>query len=279
MLKFTEPSLFKIFDFKLLKGNVNNPFPTDKSIIITQSTAKRYFGETDPMGKILLADNKDNYVVNAVIADFPENSSIKADILFSINVRKNQYGLKDYWKSMDEDWGNYYIDTYLQLQPGTSLKAVEDKLTQIHVSHEAGKKLSDGHYILQPFTKTHLYNADGSSSAMQTVKVFAMVAILILLIAAINYINLSTARAMLRLKEVSVRKIIGAKRTQLFIQFIIETILFFAISLLFAFGLIALLMPFYNDLSAKQMHFDLLNGDVWKVIGFTVVITLVASSI
>ncbi|HWZ14162.1 MAG TPA: ABC transporter permease [Mucilaginibacter sp.] len=279
MLKFTEPSLFKIFDFKLLKGNVNNPFPTDKSIIITQSTAKRYFGETDPIGKILLADNKDNYVVDAVMADFPENSSIKADILFSINVLKNQYSPKYSSKSMDEDWGNYLIDTYLQLQPGTSFKAVEDKLTQIHVSHEAGAKLSDGHYILQPLTKIHLYNADGSSSAIQTVNVFAIVAILILLIAAINYINLSTARAMLRSKEVSVRKIIGAERTQLFIQFIIETVLFFTISLLFAFGIIALLMPFYNDLSAKQMHFDLLNGDVWKIIGFTVAITLVASSI
>jgi putative ABC transport system permease protein len=278
-LKFTDPSIFKVFDFKLLKGNVNNPFPTDKSIIITQSTAKRYFGDDDPIGKVLVADNKDNYVVNGVMADFPGNSSIKADMLFSINIRKNQYSPKDYWKSMDEDWGNYYSYTYLQLQPGTSLKAVEDKLTRIHVSHQAGSKLSDGHYILQSLTKIHLYNPDGSSSAMQTVKVFAIVAVLILLIAAINYINLSTARAMLRSKEVSVRKIIGAARTQLFLQFIIETILFFSISLILAFAIISLLMPLYNDISAKQMHFDLLNKDIWKVIGFTVLITLVASSI
>ena len=276
---YADPSIFKIFDFKLIKGNVNNPFPTNNSIILTQSAAKRYFGDADPIGKVLLADNKDNYVVNGLMADFPNNSSISGDILFSINVRKNQYHATDYWKSMDEDWGDYYATTYLQLQPGTSITEVGDKLTMIHVKHQSGVKLSDGHFLLQPLIQTHLYNPDGTSPAMQTVRVFAIVALLILIIAAINYINLSTARAMLRSKEVSVRKIIGAARAQLFLQFITETILFFSISLILAFGLIAILMPFYNDLSGKQMHFDLFNGDVWKVIGFTVLITLVASSI
>jgi putative ABC transport system permease protein len=276
---FADPSIFKVFDFKLIKGNVNNPFPTDNSIIITESTAKRYFGKETPIGKVLLADNRDNFVVNGVMADFPGNSSISCNILFSMNVRKNQYSKTDYWKSMDADWGNYYLNTYLQLQPGTSIKDVEDKLTLIHVKNQDGIKLSDGHYLLQPLTQTHLYAPDGSSSAMQTVKVFAIVAILILLIAAINYINLSTARAMLRSKEVSVRKIIGAARMQLFSQFIVETVLFFSISLTLAFVLITIVMPFYNTLSGKQMHFDLLSGTVWQVIGLTVFLTLIASSI
>jgi len=278
-LALVDPSFFKIFDFKLIKGNVNNPFPNDKSVIVTETTAKRYFGDADPIGKVILGDNKDNYVVNGVLADFPGNSSINYDILFSINLQKSSYSGKDYWKSMDSDWGNYYAETYLQLQPGTSITEVGDKLTRIHVRQQAGIKYSDGHFLLQPLTQIHLYAPDGSSSAMQTVKIFAIVAILILLIAGINYINLSTARAMLRSKEVSVRKIIGAARAQLFIQFIMETVLFFFISLILAFGLIAVLMPFYNDISAKQMHFNLLNGDVWKVVGFTVFITLIASSI
>ncbi|MCR8556873.1 ABC transporter permease [Mucilaginibacter sp. BJC16-A38] len=276
---FADPSLFKVFDYKLLKGNVENPFPTDNSIIITESTAKRYFGNDNPIGKTLLADNSDNFIVNGVVADFPSNSSIKCNILFSMNVRKNQYGKNDFWKSMDADWGDYYQDTYLQLQPGTSTKTVADKLTQIHIKNQEGTKLSDGHYLLQPLTETHLYAPDGSSSAMQTVRVFAIVAVLILLIAAINYINLSTARAMLRSKEVSVRKIIGAARLQLFSQFIVETILFFGISLILAFILITIAMPFYNTLSGKDMHFDLLSGTVWQVIGATVGLTLIASSI
>jgi len=278
-LKFTDPSFFKVFDYKLLKGNADNPFPTDNSVVITESTAKKFFGNENPVGKVLLADNKDNFVVNGVVADFPGNSSIKSDILFSMNVRKNMYSKTDYWKSLDSDWGNYYLDTYLLLQPGTSSASVADKLTQIHIKNQDGTKLSDGHYLLQPLSKIHLYAPDGSSSAMQTVRVFAIVAILILLIAAINYINLSTARAMLRSKEVSVRKIIGAARLQLFSQFIVETILFFTISLILAFVLITILMPFYNDLSGKQMHFDLLSGTVWTVVGITVLTTLVASSI
>ena len=278
-LKFADPSLFKVFDYKLLKGNQDNPFPTDNSIIVTESTAKKFFGNESPIGKVLLADNKDNFVVNGVVADFPGNSTIDCDILFSMNVRKNMYSKTDFWKSLDSDWGNYYLETYLLLQPGASTKSIADKLTQIHVKNQQGSKLSDGHYLLQPLTNIHLYAPDGSSSAMQTVRVFAIVAILILLIAAINYINLSTARAMLRSKEVSVRKIIGAARGQLFSQFIVETILFFGISLVLAFALITILMPFYNTLSGKNMHFDLLSAAVWQVVGLTVLITLVASSI
>ncbi|HEY4326743.1 MAG TPA: ABC transporter permease [Mucilaginibacter sp.] len=276
---YVDPSFFKIFDFKLLRGNVNTPFPNDKSIVITESTAKRFFGDADPIGKTLLADNKDNYTVAGLMADPPENSSIKFDMLFSINVRKNQYNPKDYWKSMDEDWGNYYTNTFLQIQPGVSLRSVEDKLTKIHIQHQPGPDASKIKYQMQPFLNIHLYNPDGSPSGLQTVRIFLIVAIFILLIACINYVNLSTARAMLRSKEVSIRKIIGAERKQLFAQFIIETVLFFSIALVLAFVAIELLMPLYNNVSGKQMQFNLFDAGVWKVIGLTVLATLIASSI
>ncbi|HEY5327690.1 MAG TPA: ABC transporter permease, partial [Mucilaginibacter sp.] len=275
---YVDPSFFKIFDFKLLKGNVKAPFPNDKSIIITQSSAKRFFGDADPIGKTILADNKDNYIVAGLMADPPENSSVKFDMLFSMKVRKNQYSGKGNW-SMDEDWGNYYTTTFLQLQPGTSVQAIADKLTKIHIQHQPGHDASKVKYLLQRFTQIHLYNPDGSASGMQTVSIFLIVAIFILLIACINYVNLSTARAMLRSKEVSIRKIIGAGKKQLFAQFIIETALFFSIALLLAFVAIEILMPLYNNVSGKQMQFNLLDAGVWKVIGFTVLATLTASSI
>jgi len=276
---YVDPSFFKIFDFKLLKGNINAPFPNDKSIIITESTAKRFFGDVDPIGKILLADNKDNYTVAGLIADAPENSSIKFDMLFSIDVRKKQYSPTDYWKSMDSDWGNYYTNTFLLLQPGTSIQTVADKLTKIHIQHQPGPDAAKVKYQMQPFTQIHLYNPDGSASGMQTVRIFLIVAIFILLIACINYVNLSTARAMLRSKEVSIRKIIGAEKKQLFAQFIIETILFFSMALILAFAAIELLMPLYNNVSGKQMQFNLLDAGIWKVIGLTVLGTLMVSSI
>jgi putative ABC transport system permease protein len=276
---YVDPSIFKVFDFKLLKGDPEHPFPTDQSIIVTETTAKRFFGNTDPIGKVLRAENKVNFTVAGIIADFPENSSIKADMLFSIELKRKQYTGKDYWKAMDEDWGDYYATTFLQIDPRVSPQSVMDKLTQIHIKHQPGPDASKVKYLSQSLTKIHLYNPNGNASAMQTVKIFLIVAVLILLIACINYVNLSTARAMLRSKEVSLRKIIGAERKQLFAQFIIETTLFFSIALILAFLLIELLMPLYNDVSGKQMHFDLLNADVWKVIGVTVLATLTASSI
>ena len=276
---YVDPSFFKVLDFKLLKGDVNRPFPNQQSIVITETTAKRFFGDTDPIGKVLKGDNKDNFVVSGLLADFPQNSTFKADILFSIDLKASSYTAADYWKSMDADWGDYYATTFLQLQPNVSIKSVQDKLTAIHIRNQSGVDASKVKYLLQPFTQLHLYHPDGTESGMQTVRVFLIVAVLILLIACINYVNLSTARAMLRSKEVSVRKIIGAERRQLFAQFIIETSLFFLIALMLAFFMVKILMPFYNDLSGKQMQFNLLDPGVWKVIGFTVIGTLIASSI
>ncbi|WPU91072.1 ABC transporter permease [Mucilaginibacter sabulilitoris] len=278
-LNYVDNSFFKIFDYKLLKGNVNNPFPNDQSVIITESAAKRYFGNEDPIGKTMLGDSKDPYVVSGVLADFPANSSISGDMLFSMNLKKKEYSGKDYWKSMDEDWGNYYTQTFLLVRPDASTKAIGEKLTQIHFKHHPGIKHTDGIFNLQPLAQIHLYNPDGSSAGIQIVKVFSFVAILILLIACINYINLSTARSMMRAKEVSVRKIIGAERKHLFIQFITETILCFAIALMLAFALIYAVMPVYNGIAGKQMHFDLFDARVWQVIAVTITATLVASSI
>jgi putative ABC transport system permease protein len=278
-LTFIDDAFFKVFDYKLIKGNPKKPFPNNQSVILTESTAKKYFGDADPIGKTIQGDSKDLFTVSGILADFPANSSINADMLFSTNIKKQQYDGKGYWKSMDEDWGNYYTDTYLQIRSDASVITIGNKLTRIHMDHQKGIKPTDGVFSLQPLADIHLFRPDGSAAGMQTVKIFSVVAILILLIACINYVNLSTARAMLRAKEVSIRKIIGAERKQLFIQFVMETVLCFTIAIVLAFCLIYAIMPLYNSISGKQMHFDLLSTNVWLVIGLTIVATLVTSSI
>ncbi|MGF7078387.1 ABC transporter permease [Mucilaginibacter sp. UYCu711] len=278
-LTFIDDAFFKVFDYKLIKGNPKKPFPNNQSIILTESTAKKYFGDADPIGKTIQGDSKDLFTVSGILADFPANSSINADMLFSTNIKKKQYDGKGYWKSMDEDWGNYYADTYLQVRPDASVIVIGNELTRIHMEHQKGIKPTDGVFSLQPLADIHLFRPDGSAAGMETVKIFSVVAILILLIACINYVNLSTARAMLRAKEVSIRKIIGAERKQLFIQFVTETVLCFTIAIVLAFCLIYAIMPLYNSISGKQMHFDLLSANVWLVIGLTILATLVASSI
>ena len=278
-MKFVDDSFFTIFDYKLLKGNPKRPFPNVQSVILAESEAKKYFGDAEPIGKVLRANNNDLFTVSGVMADIPSNSTIQAGMLFSTELRKREYSTKDMWKSMDEDWGDYYTETYLLIKPNASTTTIANKLTAIHMKLQKGIKPTDGVYQLQPLAMVHLYNANGSSAGAQIVKIFTIVAVLILLIACINYINLSTARSVLRSKEVSVRKIIGAERAQLFFQFVFETVLCFAIAMILAFALIYAIMPIYNYIARKEMHFNLLSAGVWEVIGLTVIGTLILSSI
>ncbi len=275
---YTDPSLFSVFDFKLLQGNSNNPFPNDNSIIITTSTAKKYFGNEEPIGKILVADNKEPFVVNGILKDFPDNSSIKYDMLFPISLLGKKYDGSGYWKSLDTDWGNYNFNTYLQLQSNASTTTVEEKVAAIHYKNQPEVK-DKSSYSLQPFTKIHLYQPDGNDAQMKSVRIFFIIAILILVIACINYVNLSTARALVRSKEVSVRKIIGAGKGQLFLQFVTETALIFVFVTILALGTIKLLMPLYNNVTGKNLQFSFLNADVWVITLITIVTTLAASSI
>jgi len=276
---FADPSFFSVFDFHLLKGDVQHPFPDAQSVILSRAAAKKFFGAEDPMGKTLLADNKYTFTVSGVVENFPQNTFLEADMLFSTELYKKRYDGTGFRKSLDEDWGNYKWNVYLQVQPGVSLRSVEDGLTKINIRHQPDLKPIDvGAYQLQALTSTHLYAPDGTATVMQTVKIFSIVALFILLIACINYVNLSTARAVLRSREVSIRKIIGAARRQLMIQFVIETMLYFTIALCLAFGLMALLMPLYNNISGKQIHLNLADPRLWTVIGATVTLTLIASS-
>ena len=278
---YIDPSFFRMFDFKWLKGSSTNPFPNDQSVIITQSTARKYFGNENPIGKVLQQDHKNNYTVSGIIADFPDNSSINYDMLFSMNLRAKDYNGKGYYKSLDSNWGNCGFITFFEIEPGTPIKPIGEKLIRIQAKNAPGTKVSlkDDIFRLQPLSKIHLYQVDGSASGMQTVNIFLIVAVLILLIACINYVNLSTARSMIRAKEVSIRKIVGAQKVQLFAQFIIETVLFFSIALVFAFVLITLLMPYYNQISGKHMHLNLADPALWKIVLLTVTGTLIASSI
>jgi putative ABC transport system permease protein len=139
--------------------------------------------------------------------------------------------------------------------------------------------MPDDAFQLQPLKDIHLRKADGSAPLLQTVRIFIWIAVFILLIASINYVNLSTARAMLRAREVGVRKIIGAAKRQLFAQFVVETVLFYVVSLVLAFGLIYLLIPYYNSLAGKQVHPDITDTGLWKVVAVTGVGVLLASAV
>ncbi|GAB3494817.1 ABC transporter permease [Spirosoma knui] len=276
--KFTDPALFSVFDFRLIQGNPANPFPDNHSIVLTKTTANRYFGDSNPIGKILSVDDKTSFKVSGIINDFPKNSSITADILLPMSLRfKDIYGGRNDGKTVAQDFSEFNYETYLLLQPGTSIQALADKLRTIHLSHKPDD--TDLNYVIQPLSDMHLYRADGTNGGIETVRMFGLIALLILAIACINYVNLSTARAMLRSKEVSMRKIVGAARQQLFLQFLVETALLFAVATGLALSLIYFLLPVYNQISGRQLVLDLSDYRLWQLIGLTIFGTLVASSI
>jgi putative ABC transport system permease protein len=278
-LMFVDPSFFTTFDYKLIEGDRNNPFPDIHSIILTRSEAKRFFGNEDPMGKTLIADNSINFIVSGIVEDFGGNSSIGTDMLFTSELRK-KLDVDEGYGEMDDNWGNYGWRTFIQVQAGIPPKVIAEQLSIINHRHQPDINPRDaGYYSLQPLTDIHLYGPDGEPTQIKTVRTFSLVAILILVIAAINYVNLTTARALVRSKEVSVRKVIGATRRQLFVQFIVQTCLFFFITVVLAFGVMALSMPIYNDIAGKQLEFDPFDTNLWKVIGITLTAVLVASSV
>jgi putative ABC transport system permease protein len=274
-IQFIDSSFFSLFDFPLVEGSVSRPFPDAHSVIITQQTARKFFGVESALGKVISTGDSDRYTITGVILDPPRNSDIRFDMLIPMDR------LVQWWKDrkidINHDFGNYRYETFLQLRHGASVPDLPRKLTKIHLRNMPGD--IDADYLLLPLKKMHLYNADGSDAGAQTVAIFMIVAVLILTIACINYVNLSTARAMLRSKEVSMRKIVGAAKIQLFLQFVVETALLFLFAAILAVLLVALAIPLFNQLAGKQLVFDMGNGSMWTVIGCTIAVTLLASSI
>jgi len=203
---------------------MKNPLLIIIQLVITETTAKKYFGDDEPLGKVISADNKINFTVTGVIKDFPKNSSINKDIFLPMNLlAKTQYAGRTDGRTIDNDYHQFSYETYLLLQPNANIAGLPEKLKQIHLRNKADD--TDILYLLQSLPEMHLYRADGTDGGIETVRMFMIIALLILAIACINYVNLSTARSMLRAKEISLRKIVGAAKLQLFMQFIIETAL------------------------------------------------------
>lgn len=275
---FTDPTLFSVFDFNLVQGSQSKPFPDNHSVVLTETTAKRYFGKEDPIGKVILANNNANFTVTGVIKHIPKNSTLKGDMFFPIALFFDRvYAERHDGKNSDNDFIQFNYETYLQIQPGKSSADLAVKLRNIHLRNKPDD--TDLTYLLQPLADTHLYHSDGTDGGIETVRMFIIIALLILAIACINYVNLSTARAILRSKEVSMRKIVGAAKSQLFLQFLVETVLIFSLATVFALVLMYAILPVFNQISGKSLVIDFTDYPIWKVVGVTILGTLVASSI
>ena len=274
-----DASLFSMFTFPFIEGNAQHPFTDAHSIVLSETTAKKFFGNEDPMGKVLKADDKKLYRVSGVMKDMPANSYIHYNIVFNFQQLEEEYDTSNYFKSLNTNWDRYSYETFVMLKPNASVASAAQKMSAIHRHNydiPANKNLT---YLLAPLTKLHLYSLDGKEQGMLVVQVFLIVAVIVLLIACINYVNLITARAIKRGKEISLRKIVGAGKTSLFMQFLSESLLTFLIAIILATVIIYLIMPLYNDLSGKNISFKPWSPDVLAVYGVTMLATLLLAGI
>ncbi len=246
-----DTSFFRMFDFTLLRGDLREPFPDDLSAIISESKAKAFFGNEDPIGKMLKTPHDFSLQVTGVIKDIPENSSIRPDVLVRFDVQQRTFGGNGPWKLIEEDWGNFSFQTYFKLAIGSNPETIAGMMAE--------KKINtvDLGYRLQPLYEMHLYNLSGQPAGLKNIYIFSVIAVLILIIACINHVNLVTARASKRSREIGVRKIVGAGKKRLFGQLMGETAVMLVVAVILATALIYVLLPFYNDLAGKNMHFTL----------------------
>src|SRR4028119_2108316 len=251
---WADSAFFKVFDFKLLKGDPNTALKDPFSIVFSETAAKKYFGKTDPIGQTLLVTGEGRPAkVTGVMKDIPENSQIKADVVISMSTLTQKLA-----PGIDSQYGNYGASAYLLLRPGTNPKALEAKFPAFLERRNGTEMKKNQMYptlFLEPLKDVYLRSTrDGSKTGNITnVYIFSIIAVFILLIACINFINLTTARATERAKEVGIRKVAGADKFQLIWQFIGESVMLcfiaFALTIIFS----ALLLPLFNLLAGKTV--------------------------
>jgi len=270
---FADSSFLDIFQFPMLKGNasaLNDP----KSIVLTRGMAKKLFGKEEAMGKTVVIDSTASFTVTGVLDDLPTNTSFEFEYLLPWSFM-TRLGWDDKW------WGNNSVYTYALLKPGASQAAFDRQIKNITIDHSGGKETTQ--VFTQPMSRNHLYatpeNGVLVSGKIKTVRLFGVIAGFILLIACINFMNLSTARSERRAREVGVRKVIGAYRGFLIAQFIGESILIASLAFLIAIALAVLCLDQFNLLVGKQLVIHYNDPMLWLfALGFVLFTGLLAGS-
>jgi len=276
---YADSGLLDVFSFKLVRGDVRTALQRPDGILITGEMARKYFGSEDPIGKVIRKDNSSNVVVTGVLANIPSNSHLQFDFIIPMSAVEHdpQYilGL----------WTNFIFYDYIRLDEHfratpAAIAGLERQMLGIFGQHNKEIKID---LRLQPLTRIHLhsnlqFDLPGNGN-IQYVNIFFVVAIFILIVACINFMNLSTARSARRAKEVGLRKVIGAVRRQLVVQFLGESLLISFFSLLVALVLVGLALPSFNALAGKELTVSIWDGRMFlTLLGISVVTGIVSGS-
>jgi putative ABC transport system permease protein len=258
---FTDPDFLTMFSFPLIKGNPKVALNSMKNIVITEKTAKKLFGNEDAMGKTVKIDSVDLFTVTGVMKDLPNNTAFEFEYLIPWS----------YWdklnKSEDKNWGNNSVQTYAMLKPGVTEASANSRVKDITRGHS---DIKDIDVFMHPATKWRMYskfeNGKIVGGRIDTIKLFSIIAAFILLIACINFMNLSTARSEKRAKEVGIRKVVGASKSSLIAQFLGESIMIALIAGVIALVIIEVSLPAFNNLTQKQLFVPFSNPAFWFIV-------------
>ncbi len=280
-----DSSFFDFFDIELVKGNRKTALSKPSQVVITEATAIKYFGKEEPVGKVLGGDNGE-FTVSAVCKNLPDNSHLKFDFLAS---------LETFQGFRRDNYTSFSAHVYVLLKPDADAKSLEAKFPKMVDTYAAAqiernlgqswedyKKAGNGYrYYLQPLTSIHLdptylERTITPSANGDYVKILTYVALLILVIACINFMNLSTARSAERAREVGVRKAMGSQKSQLIYQFLIESIIVSIAATILAVLLVQLLLPFFNQMAQKQFVLTYSLNLILMLLGFSITVGILA---
>jgi predicted permease len=253
--RYVEKDFLRMFSFKLTKGDPATALARPDAVVISKKLADKYFKGQDPVGKMIRIDNADNVMVTGVLDEIPKASSLTFDFLMSFE----QWRKKNDWA---KEWGNNGPRCYVMLAPNTSIDKVNAKIKNYI---KTKNKESNVDLFLQNYGESYLYsdwdNGKQNGGRIEYVKIFSIVAIIILVIACINFMNLATARSLRRAREIGVRKVVGAGKRQLIGQFIGESLFVSFLAICISLLIVMLLLPSFNTLTEKHLSLDL--TDPW----------------
>jgi len=268
---FADENLFDVFTVDVLKGNPKTALTDPFSVMLTEDEAKKYFGNEDPINKVIRANNQFDVKVTGIYKPFPSNAHMHPNMLVSFNTLKDSavYGEQN----LRTNWGNNSFFTYIMLPKGYNIQNMKARFPAFldkHMTDEYGpnKPSKSTSLDLQKLTDIHLYSHTDYEAEpngdISRVWIFGAIALFILLIACINYMNLSTARSALRAREIGIRKVIGARRKEIIFQFLSESVLLCWVAIIIAGVLTYVMLPWLNKVSGQQLSFDILLK--WQVI-------------
>jgi putative ABC transport system permease protein len=278
---YADSTIFEVFTIKLTEGNPKSALSSPNNVVITEKIAKKYFGTKHPIGETIIKDDGTEFLITGIVKELPTNSHFHYDFIASMSTIEDQLGTM--WVSND-------VYTYILLSDGSSAIELENKLPKMvearvgpQIETLMGVSFNDFNkggnsikFFVQPLKDIHLSSGTYANiepgGSLESIYIFTAIAIVILLLACVNFVNLTTARSIRRSSEVGIRKVLGSYKARLVQQFLSESVLITFISLLVAVGLIEILLPIFNSISGKEIHVSYFTN--WEVIPILLCITV-----